>query len=35
MYDKSRALEITKLYLNKYDALKDLLKLQSGKPEDL
>lgn len=35
MFDKSRALEITKLYLNKYDELKDLLKLQSRKPEDI
>ena len=35
MFDKSRALEITKLYLNKYDELKDLLKLQSRKSEDI
>lgn len=35
MFDKSRALDITKLYLNKYDELKDLLQLQSGKSEEL
>lgn len=35
MFDKSRALDITKLYLNKYDELKDLLKLQNEKPEDI